>query len=65
MTEPSGPLPTGFDLVERLRKAAIEADDMWIEDVTALFREAADAIDALREQLRDRGLGAMPPAGSA
>lgn len=61
----SGPLPIGFDLVDRLRAAAITADDMPMEDITALFREAATVIESLRAELRDRGLSTMPPAGRA
>lgn len=63
--EPLGPLPVDFDLVDRLRVAAIEADDMLMEDVVAILREAAGVIEALREVLHDRSLAAATPAGSA
>lgn len=52
MPAPSGPLPTDFDIVDRLRKAAIEADDMIMDDVVALFREAATVVENLRREMR-------------
>lgn len=65
MTAPSGPLPIGFDLVDRLRTAAVEADDMPTEDVVAILREAATVIEALRIEVRRAGLAAAEPAGNA
>lgn len=65
MTTPSGHLPVGFDLVDRLRTAAICADDMIIDDVVAILREAATAIEALRAEVRGIGLAGAEPAGRA
>lgn len=48
MTAPSGPLPPVSNIVDRLRRAAIEADDMVMDDVVALFAEAAAVIEELR-----------------
>lgn len=65
MSTLSGPLPVGFDLVDRLRAAALRADDMPVADVEALLREAATVIEALRREVQVAGLVTAAPVGRA
>ena len=65
MTVLTDPLPVGFDVVDRLRAAATAADDMLMEDVVALLREAATVIEALRREVRIAGLAGAVAVGRA
>ena len=65
MTVPTGALPAGFDLVDRLHAAALGVDEMPIGDLEALLREAATVIEVLKKALRDRRLATVEPAGRA
>jgi hypothetical protein len=57
-----------LDIVDRL-KAAVESDEgLRVDEVQALFIEAAETIEFLRsllEPLEDAGLEDLPPKGSA